>query len=86
MKTLEMEPDVWGKLFSEKTKKKDGKFLLPREWTRVFSKKIQKSTHFVVLLLTDIRYRRELPLYFLYHFVVQLLDALQKEIFLCTPT
>ena len=39
-KTLEMESDVWEKLFSEKTKKKDGKFLLPREWARVFSKKI----------------------------------------------
>ena len=30
-KTLQMEPDIWEKLFSEKTKKKDGKFLLSRE-------------------------------------------------------
>ena len=35
-KTLQMEPDIWEKLFSEKTKKKDGKFLLPRKWTRIF--------------------------------------------------
>ena len=70
-KTLEMEPDVWEKLFSKKTKKNDGKFLLPREWTRVFSKKIQKSTDFAALLLTDILYRRELPTYFLHHFVVK---------------
>ena len=41
-----MEPDIWEKLFSEKTMKKDGKFLLPREWTRVFSKKISKVNPF----------------------------------------
>ena len=81
-----MEADIWEKLFSEKTKKKDGKSLLPGEWTRVFSKKIDKSTHFIVLLLTYIRYRRELCTYFLHHFVVLLLDVLQKEIFICTPT
>ena len=34
-----MEPDIWEKLFPEKRKKKDGKFLLPQEWTRAFSKK-----------------------------------------------
>ena len=35
-KTLEMKPHFWENLFSEKTKNKDGKFLLQREWTRVF--------------------------------------------------
>ena len=45
-KTLEMEPDIWEKLFSEKTKKKDGKFFLPREQTRVFSKKISEINPF----------------------------------------
>ena len=34
--TLEMEPDIQEKVFSEETKKKDNKSLLPREWTRVF--------------------------------------------------
>ena len=45
-KILEMEPDIWEKLFSEKTKKKYGKFLLPRERTRVFSKKIPEVNLF----------------------------------------
>ena len=35
-KTLEMKPHFWENLFSEKTKKKDGKFLLQRELARVF--------------------------------------------------
>ena len=52
----------------------------------ILKKKHQKSTDFVVLLLKDIRYRRELPTYFLQHFIVLLLDVLQKEIFICTPT
>ena len=38
------------------------------------------------MLLKDIRYRRELPTYFLEHFVVLLMDVLQKEIFICTLT
>ena len=42
-KTLEIEPNIWEKLFSEKAKKKDGKFLLLREWTRIFSKKKFRS-------------------------------------------
>ena len=45
-KTLEMEPNIWEKLFSEKAKKKDGKILLLREWTRVFSKKISEVNGF----------------------------------------
>ena len=45
-KTLEMEPDIWEKLFSKKSKKKDGKFLLPREWTRVFSETISEVSSF----------------------------------------
>ena len=38
-----MEPDIWEKLFPEKRKKKDGKFWLPQEWTRAFSKKIRSQ-------------------------------------------
>ena len=45
-KTLEIEPNIWEKLFSEKAKKKDGKFLLLREWTRIFSKKNSEVNRF----------------------------------------
>ena len=38
-KTLEMKSYIWEKLFSEKTHKNDGKFLLPREWMRLLKKK-----------------------------------------------
>ena len=41
-----MEPDIWERLFSEKTKKKDGEFLLPQEWAGVFSKKISEVNPF----------------------------------------
>ena len=35
-----MEKNDWEDLSSKKTQRKDGKNLLPREWTRIFSKKI----------------------------------------------
>ena len=45
-KTLEMQPDIWEKLFSKKSKKRVVKFLLPREWTRVFSETILEVNPF----------------------------------------
>ena len=38
-----MKSYIWEKLFSEKTHKKDGKFLLPREWTRLLKKNKNKN-------------------------------------------
>ena len=39
-KELLLEKNIWDNLFSSRSQKKDGKCLLPREWTRVFSKKL----------------------------------------------
>ena len=41
-----LEKNIWDNLFSKKSQKKDGKCLLPREWTRDFFKKLAFTNKF----------------------------------------
>ena len=85
-KTLQMEPDIWEKLFSEKTKKKDSKFSLPREWARVLSKKISEVNPFCCIAFNRHSLSKRASLIFSAPFRCTIAGCTTKQIFICTPT
>ena len=64
-----MEKNDWKDLSTKKTQTKDGKNLLPREWTKIFSKKISVVYPFCFIAFDRYYYLRKQNICLLLRFI-----------------